>query len=260
MNEQRDNGQRDESSVPQPVFRGPPPLPPSGTPSPVPPASLGAPPRDPEPLTRVTALTLAEALLKEPARLVQAVERGDAGRVAAALAVLLFVCVAAYGWVLGSFSGGEQAWMAPLKLLATVPFTAAICFPSLYIFGCLGGARQSPGQTAALLLGCLSLAGILMVGFAPISWVFAQSTRSLAFMGAMHTAFWIAAFLFGLRFLSAAHRRLNGGRTGYLKSWGVILLVVFFQVCTMARPLIGPFDGYRLHGKCSFLAHWGRCM
>jgi hypothetical protein len=250
-------------------------VPPSTAPSvsPLPPPCPPAPPPAPrrrrqheivadgfQPLGRITPLTTAEALLKQPGKVVYEVVKGAPSQVAAALMTIIGACALGYGWVIGSFSGGEQAWAAPLKLLAIIPFSALICLPSLYIFTCLGGANQSLGQTAGLLLGMLALAGILMIGFAPIAWIFSQSTHAVAFMGFLHVAFWIVSGFLGLRLLNAAFRCLNGRRIGFLPLWGLILMVVTFQVAALVRPLVGPFDGFRLQGKKAFIVHWAESM
>jgi len=41
---------------------------------------------------------------------------------------------------------------------------------------------------------------VLLIGFAPVAWLFSQSTESLLLMGALHLVFWLIATYFGLRF------------------------------------------------------------
>ena len=57
-----------------------------------------------------------------------------------------------------------------------------------------------------LVAGLLALMTVLLIGFAPVAWVFSQSTSSLVAMGALHLAFWLVATVFGLRFLFAGFR------------------------------------------------------
>lgn len=55
--------------------------------------------------------------------------------------LFLFVLLgmAAYGLVVGSFSGGAQIWIAPTKIMIGTVLSSLICLPSLYIFTCLSG-------------------------------------------------------------------------------------------------------------------------
>ena len=64
-----------------------------------------------------------------------------------------------------------------------------ICLPSLYIFTCLSGSRRG-WPRCGLLIGLVMLMTILLVGFAPVAWLFSQSTESVAWMGALHLVFW----------------------------------------------------------------------
>ena len=113
------------------------------------------------------------------------------------------VCSLIYGVVVGTFSGGTQLWAAPVKVAAGLMISALICLPSLYIFTCLGGSQARLVEVFGLLAGLLMLMTILLIGFAPVAWIFSQSTESLAWMGTLHLIFWFIATIFGLRFLEA---------------------------------------------------------
>src|SRR5256885_11130618 len=61
-------------------------------------------------------------------------------------------------------------------------------------------------QTCALPI---SLTTVLLIGFAPVAWVFSESTKSLPAIGALHLIFWLIATYFGLRFLHAGFAHID---------------------------------------------------
>ncbi|MGE5208952.1 MAG: hypothetical protein ACM3KL_06435, partial [Alphaproteobacteria bacterium] len=82
---------------------------------------------------------LIEALLKYPGRIIHELQNNWRAKLAAALLLLSLVAMAAYGVVVGTFSGGAQLWIAPAKIAIGTFLSMMICLPSLYIFACLSG-------------------------------------------------------------------------------------------------------------------------
>ena len=203
---------------------------------------------------------LVDRLLKRPGQVAWEVCAGRRERMLPALLAVVTVALLGYGVLVGSFSGGWQYVAAPLKVLGGLLASALICLPSLYIFSCLTGNRLALPAVAALLTQSLSITGILLAGFAPVAWIFAQSTHAPAFMGALHWAFWLCAFLLGARQLRMALAHHNEGRAPLFGLWCVIFLVVVLQMSTALRPVVGAFDGWRLHDKQFFLEHWGQTI
>ena len=169
------------------------------------------------------------------------------------------VCSLVYGVVIGTFSGGTQLWAAPVKVAAGLLLSAAICLPSLYIFACLSGATARLVEVVGLVAGLLLLMTLLLIGFAPVAWLFSQSTESLILMGALHLVFWLIATYFGLRFLNAGFV-LRDDRSGGIKVWMVIFVLVVVQMTTALRPLLGTADTLLPTEKKFFLAHWTECV
>ena len=201
-----------------------------------------------------------EALLKRPAALVYELVEARSPRIAVLLLAIAVACSLGYGLVMGAFTGGQQLWAVPLRVAVGSLLSALICLPSLYIFTSLSGGRQTLRQSTGLLLAFLALQGTLLVGFAPIAWVFAQSTSAIAFMGGLHLVFWGIATAFGLRLLLTAFGFLNRRRMGILKLWVVLFVVVALQMSTALRPLIGePRPGW-LQDKKFFITHWLDCV
>ncbi len=208
----------------------------------------------------VGVVSAAEALLRVPGRVLFETRNGGSGRLAASLVALAAICYLAYGFTVGLFSGGGQLWAAPLKILGGVALSALICYPSLVVFTLLSGSDTSPGEIAVLLAGTIALAGLLLLGLGPVSWVFSQSTESVAFMGGLHLLFWGIALQCGLRFLGGATGFLHGGRGRHLMVWSVVFALVSLQMTTTLRPIVGTADRFLDSEKKFFLAHWAETL
>ena len=183
-----------------------------------------------------------------------------AGKLIATMLFISIMCSLIYGVVVGTFSGGQQLWIAPVKIAAGLMISALICLPSLYIFTCLSGSHARLSEIFGLLAGMLMLMTILLIGFAPVAWIFSQSTESLAWMGALHLIFWFIATIFGLRFLEAGFSHSNARSHAGFYTWVIIFLLVAVQMTTALRPILGTADTFFPTEKEFFLAHWGDCL
>jgi hypothetical protein len=200
--------------------------------------------------------SLFEALLRRPQALVAHLAK-DQGGATAKFGAMALVAYLLFGVVLGCFAKHEQLWAAPLKITAGLGFAGLICFPSLYIFATLAGARVGIGQLGACLAGALALAGLLLLGFAPAVWIFAESTDSFGFMGTLAIGAWLIAVHFALRFLKAAVLATGGSQKGPMAVWSLVFLLVTLQMTTTLRPILGPSDILFTQEKKFFLQHWG---
>jgi hypothetical protein len=201
-----------------------------------------------------------EALLRQPRRLLFQLRQPGAGKLIATMLFTTFLCSLTYGVVAGTFSGGTQLWAAPMKIAVGLMISAAICLPSLYIFTCLSGSQARLIEVGGLLAGLLMLMTILLIGFAPVAWIFSQSTDSLAWMGTLHLIFWFVATLFGVRFMKAGFSHANAKSHAGLNVWIVIFLLVALQMITAVRPILGKSDTFFPTEKKFFLGHWGDCL
>lgn len=208
----------------------------------------------------VGIVSAAEGLLRVPGRILFEMRNGSRAALAWALLALAAACFAAYGLTIGVFSGGGQLWQAPLKILVGISLCALICYPSLVVFALLSGSDTSLGEIGVLLAGTVALAGLLLLGLGPVSWVFSQSTESVAFMGALHLLFWAIALQCGLRFLAGAAGFLHGGRGRHLLVWSVVFTLVSLQMTTTLRPIVGTADRFFAAEKKFFLAHWAETI
>jgi hypothetical protein len=170
------------------------------------------------------------------------------------------VCSLIYGVVVGTFSGGAQLWIAPAKIALGLVISAAICLPSLYIFGCLSGSQARLSEVCGLLAGMLLLSTVLLIGFAPVAWIFSESTESVAWMGALHLLFCLLATLFGLRFMKAGFAHTHARSQAGINVWIIIFLLVALQMTTALRPILGRSDSFFPKEKQFFLGHWIDCF
>lgn len=214
---------------------------------------LGEDPQDREPIPGPFAAV--ESILRHPRRILFRLRQPGSGNLIVALLLIAVVCSVVYGVVVGAFSGHTQYWAAPVKIACGLVFSALICLPSLYIFSCLSGSQARLVEVVGLIAGLLALMTVLLIGFAPVAWVFSQSTDSLPAMGALHLAFWTIATYFGLRFLCAGFAQLSG-RSGGLGVWIIIFLLVMVQMTTTLRPIVGTADTLLPTEKKFFLKHW----
>ncbi len=201
-------------------------------------------------------LAVLEALLKQPGRIVWEVSHGRVVSMGAVLALIALFSLAIYGVVVGSLTGGEQLLIAPAKIALGTFLSLLICLPSLYIFLCLGGADVHLRQVAGMLVASACLSALLLISFAPVAWVFSQSTDSAGFMGFLHLLFWMVALIFGLGFLSKGTALVKPSQKGNLTVWIMIYAVVSLQMMTSLRPIIGHSETFLPEQKQFFLAHW----
>lgn len=206
------------------------------------------------------AVSVVDAILRQPRRVMFQLRQPGAARLIACLLLVSLVSAAIYGVVAGAFTGGQQLWIAPVKIVLGMTISTLICLPSLYIFTCLSGSQARLVEVFGLLSGLLTLMTILLVGFAPVAWIFSQSTESLAWMGTLHLLFWFIALIFGLRFLENGFSHSQARSSAGFKTWVIIFVLVAIQMTTSLRPIIGKADTFLPTQKQFFLSHWGDCL
>jgi len=205
-------------------------------------------------------LSLIEALLKTPNRVVATIDRNHGGGLIAPLAALVAGAYGCYGIIVGSFSGGVQWWASPAKIVVGMMLSGLICLPSLFIFSCLSGAAVRIRQVAVLMLLQLGLSAVLLVGFLPVAWVFSQSTGSTFFIGLLHLFFWMVGLSFGARLLEQALVSMGAMQPVYFRTWCVIFALTLLQMTTALRPILGTSDTFFPTEKRFFLVHWGEVI
>jgi hypothetical protein len=219
-------------------------------------AGTGAPPLPPIIEADAGPTTALEALLKRPAHLISALHTARSTRMAVTLFATAFAVLMLYGIIVGSFSGGLQLVAAPLKISLGAIASILICLPSFFIFASLAGADVTLRGALGMLGATLALAAVLLIGFAPVAWVFAQSTDSVALIGTLHLLFWLIAVAFGLRMLRVFMNVAKVGDRLHLKVWAAIFVLVTLQMTTSLRPIVGTAPTIIPTEKKFFLQHW----
>lgn len=222
------------------------------------PLPLGEPPEERQPIPSFIAAI--EAILRQPRRVMYQLRQPGAGRLILAMLFVSIVCSLVYGVIVGTFSMGTQLWAAPVKIAGGLLVSALICLPSLYIFTCLSGSQARLSEICGLVAGLLMLMTILLIGFAPVAWLFSQSTNSVTWMGALHLIFWFISAFFGLRFLEAGFSHSKARSTAGLNTWIIVFVLVVVQMTTALRPIVGKADTFLPKEKKFFLTHWGDCL
>lgn len=211
---------------------------------------------DSEDVSKISWLT--ENLLKNPLKVLSCFYRMSTPVFLINILLINIVCLSAYGVIVGSFSGGIQWYMSPVKIIVGLMLAIIFCFPSLYIFICLAGIDVKPGKALLVLLSSISVFSILLVGFAPIAWVFSQSTSTVFFIGFFHLLFWFISTLFGMRVLLKSASSLKCRNMFYPLFWILIFLITSLQMMTALRPIIGTADTILPKEKMFFMYHWGK--
>ena len=237
----------------------PPQIPPGATANASARPALGDDPAARVPVTNPIAAV--EAILRHPRRLMYSLRQPGAGGLIAGMLIAAVGFSLIYGLVVGSFSGHEQWWAAPVKVTCGLLVAMLICLPSLYIFTSLSGAQARLVEIFGLVVGLLMLMTILLIGFAPVAWLFSQSTNHIAWMGFLHLLFWGISTAFGLRFLQAGFTHAKASSNAGLNTWAIIFVLVVLQMATALRPIVGPTEETFLPTKkVFFVTHWFNCL
>lgn len=217
--------------------------------------ALGAIAEEKEPIRSFVGA--AEAVLRQPRRVFFQIGQSTGARLILYLLLLSTLGLLGYGFVVGTFSGGDQLWASPIKVAGGLLVAGLICLPSLYIFSCLAGSRASFKQVAGLVAGLLAIMTLLLIGFAPVAWVFSQSTESIPMMGFLHLTFWTVAMYFAVAFFRAGFNAVVAEKdNGVFQVWMTVFVIVVLQMSTALRPIIGQADTFLPAEKRFFLEHW----
>ncbi|HCE42183.1 MAG TPA: hypothetical protein DET40_01375 [Lentisphaeria bacterium] len=211
---------------------------------------------DLEDASRISWLT--ENLLKDPLKVISTFGRISTFSLLLNIILVNIVCLLAYGVIVGSFSGGIQWYMSPAKIITGLLLTILFCYPSFYIFICLSGIDVKPGRAFLILASSVSVFSILIVGFAPIAWVFSQSTSTVFFIGFFHLVFWFISTVFGMRVLIKMVSSLKCRNMSYPLFWILIFMITSLQMMTALRPMVGTADTILPKEKMFFMYNWGK--
>jgi hypothetical protein len=202
--------------------------------------------------------SLVVALLKNPPQVADSIaESRNLTRTGMAFLVCAIVCHAVFGLAIGLFGGWQVAFMDAAKGSLIVLCTLALCFPSLYVFACVGGTPLTIPQTFVLGTACAAMTGLLLVGLVPVAWLFAVSTDNIAFVTVLTVLIWLVALAFAIRFIAAIRVNSLFYRVPGIKFWFFVLVLVTLQMTTAMRPILTrPEAGWWTGEKMFFLEHF----
>ena len=196
-------------------------------------------------------------VLRETQAFFEEVKRAE-GLKQKAVALLLssFLLFAAYGAIMGSFSGPAQALSSAIKLPVLFVLTVLICLPTLYVACLLLGARESLMQYYVALLGTLAVTAALLVSFAPVTLFFMLTSSHYTFFKLLNVTFLAISGIVGVRFFGRALKSVWGdaapARSGVLLPWMLLYAFVGSQLGWTLRPFFGkpglPFEFARQIG------------
>lgn len=168
---------------------------------------------------------------------------------------------AVFGFAVGMFGGWSVALMDAVKGPLVGLGSLLVCFPSLYVLAALGGAPLSIPQAFVFGASCLAMLGFLLVGLAPVAWLFSVSTASAAFMVLLATLVWLIALSFAVRYVNVLRANPAFPRLGGIRTWFMVLALVTLQMTTSMRPVLKHSKGgWWTHEKQFFLVHFTSLM
>lgn len=210
-------------------------------------------------LGRANTFTLIDYLLRDRAQFFEDIHQGK-GLTEKMWAMLISsaLSLALYGMILGlTYSIGQSVSSAvklPLLFLATL----LICAPVLYIINILFGANQRLSQSVALVLAAISITGLLLLSFAPITLFFSLAIPdSYRFFKLLNVLFFTISGSVGAASLGRGLKIVSGGASAENRwlifwLWLGIYAFVGSQMAWTLRPFVGdpnaPFELFRQFG------------
>jgi hypothetical protein len=206
---------------------------------------------------KASIMQLVDVLLKKPRDFFHHVQNEEFSlNNSLKLTLIAFIGLLIYGIIMGSFSGDIQWVASPIKIIIGITLTALLCYPSLYILIALSGADLRPSQIAILLISSIALTAILLLGFAPVAFIFTFSIQTLAFMGLIHLILWLGSLYFSLNYLSKGLAQMGSNDVSLVKFWLIIFIITLLQMSTTLRPILGQEPYLLTTEKKFFLHHW----
>lgn len=176
------------------------------------------------------------------------------------------VCLALYGVLLGSTHSVGQSLSAAVKLPVLFLFSLLVCAPVLYLINMLFGANQRLSQSLALVLAAITLTGVLLLSFAPITLFFILTVPdSYQFFKLLNVFFFTISGGMGVVCLSRGLKIVSTGPAAQnhwliFCLWLGIYAFVGSQMAWALRPFVGypgaPFELFRQLGGNFYTDIW----
>ena len=207
---------------------------------------------------------LLAALLKAPQRVAAPLAADtDAVRAGCYFLVGAVMFHGIFGLATGFFGGWSVASMTAAKAMLIALCSLALCLPSLYVFSAVGGSPLSMTQTFMLGASCLAMIGLLLIGLAPVAWLFAVSTSNLPFVVMLVFLIWLLSVGFAMRYVRMLKVQPLFQRSSGILVWLAVFVLVSLQMTTCLRPVLTtphPGHGWWTPEKAFFLGHYASCF
>jgi hypothetical protein len=207
---------------------------------------------------------LLSLLLKDPVAVGKEIAEGSAcWRRSLVFLIWAMVFHAVFGLAVGLFGGWSVAGMTATKAPLIALCSFLLCYPSLYVFGCLGGAELSAPRMFLFGSSCLAMIGLILIGLAPVAWLFSISTASFPFVVLMTAIIWLVSVGFAFKYILKLQGKSASRRLWGIVFWFYIFVLVSFQMTTCMRPLLTkpePGRGWWTAEKQFFGAHFASCF
>lgn len=210
-------------------------------------------PPNSEPLKTELPSDLVATALRQPEALAEPI--GHDTRTFLRLAALLLPAMSIVGLLMGTFSGGWQLVVVPIKVMLGTVAAMAVCLPSLFVFSNLAGSRIDLRRALGSMTLAVAVLSFVLLALAPIALVFSLSTDSISLVGWIHVLFLLAAAWFGGSALGRAWGATAGGSSP-AAIWMLLFVIVLLQFSTTLRPLLGEYAPLALDEKKIFIEHW----
>jgi hypothetical protein len=192
--------------------------------------------------------TVLLALLRDRQNFLEEIRQGvRLENKAISLFVTSSIFFAIYGVILGSSHSFAQALVSSIKLPVFYLITLIICFPTLFFFNVLFGSRSTVKQHFVVLLTAVSVIGVLLFSFAPVTLFFLiTAPKSYQFFKLLNVIIFMITGTFGVKFLYDGMQLLSqdneigkSTRTAILRSWLLLFSFVGMQLGWFIRPFFG---------------------
>ncbi len=154
-----------------------------------------------------------------------------------------------YGFIMGFYSGIEQAVVTAVKVPVLFFLSLLICFPAFFLLQFILGSKMRLSQMAAVILSGFVQTAAIMVSFTPIVVFFVLTGGNYHFLQLLHVAIFVLSGLFGMKTVLDAlkfscEQKSIYPQTGVVvfRFWVVILAFVGIQLAWNLRPFLAERD------------------
>jgi len=179
------------------------------------------------------------------------------------LGLVFFVVIACglYGTILAGWRSPRLTAYVAIKLPLLFLGAAMVVAVFNWMTASIAGAGLSFRVTVAVVFASMVIGCWILLGLAPVAWLFAVSTQSIFFIVILALMLWLVAVSFAARYVGKLRAHPLFERQGGIKLWFLILVIVTLQMTTCMRPMLAkPTTGWWTGQKQFFLSHFSSVL